>query len=184
MSRSNPAVNQRSLALPAIDVDVVGVASKHLHALVLPGIDKDASAVVITHHLPVRHRQPHRPGSRLAVIGKPLERTAPTGPRKEGELAGADDLQRLVSDLELAVAGTVVPTGAEAEVGPALADVLGDAAVSGTVEDAAVAQVAAAGDDQESAGLLPGLPKEGGFGDGDDRVVWGEVAEGGEGVAD
>ncbi|KAJ3960530.1 hypothetical protein N0V92_002781 [Colletotrichum tropicale] len=119
------------------------------------------------------------------MVRKPLERAAAARPREEAQLARANDLERLVADLELALARGVVPARAEAEVRPALADEVGDAPVAGAVEHAAVAQVATARDHEQRAGRLPGLLQQGGLRERNDGVGGGEeVAEGEEGVAD
>ncbi|POR32165.1 hypothetical protein TPAR_07601, partial [Tolypocladium paradoxum] len=83
---------------------------------------------------------------------------------------------RPVADLELASPAAVVAAGAQPEVRAAATDVVGDAAVPLAVEDPAVAQVGASGDDEECAGRGPGLLEDGGLGDGDDGVVGGEQA--------
>lgn len=55
-----------------------------------------------------------------------------------------------------------------------MADVSGDDAVAVTVQDAAVAQVRAAREDEERAGGRPRFLEQDGLGDGDDGVVGAE----------
>lgn len=183
------AVYHSRLPSSPIDGDLISILRKNLHILKLFSIDKDASAIVVTQHLPLPkpllHTQPYHSRAPLGMILEPLQRTTPTRSREEPELARPDNLEGPIADLELAPAASVVPTGTETEVSAAATDIVGDTAVAGTVEDAAVAQVAAARDDEESAGGLPGFFQEGGLGDGDDGVGWGEeAAEGVDAVAD
>jgi len=110
------------------------------------------------------------------MVRKALEGRPATRPREEGQLARPDDFQRRVANLELAAPRAVVTPRAEAEVGPAAANIVRDAAVALPVEHAAVAQVGAAGEDQERAGRRPRLLEEDGLGNWDDGVVGGEEA--------
>ncbi|KAJ0157873.1 hypothetical protein CTA2_12631 [Colletotrichum tanaceti] len=195
VARADSAEDDGRFALSPVDGDVIGILRQHLDAIVLGGVDKHTSAVVIAQHLlslpaeaapePLLHAQPHCPRAPLAVILEPLEGAAATGAWEEAELAGADDLEGAVADLELAAAAAVIGAGTEAKVGAAAANEIGDAAVAGAVEDAAVTEVATTGDDEERASGLPGLLEEGGLGHGDDGVGGGqEAAEGVDAVAD
>lgn len=90
-----------------------------------------------------------------------------------------------MADLELAPRTAIVATGAEAQVGTTAADEVSDDAVTRAVEQAAVVQVGAAGDDEQDCGGLPWLLEQGGLGQGYDGVVGGEkTAEGIDALAD
>lgn len=81
-----------------------------------------------------------------------------------------------MADLELAPGAAIVPAGAEPQVRAPLADKVGDAAVAFAVEGLAVAEVGAAGEDEQGARGRPRLLEQDGVGDGDDGVVGREEA--------
>ena len=192
-------VDNGRLCRPGFDINVAGVLGQDLDVAglggELVGVDKHAPAVVVAPKLvrqrfrvvkrALGHRDVGRPGTLLAVILEPLESTAPTRAREEGQLPASNNLQRGIPDLKLAAAAAVVPASTKTQVGAAAADVLGDGAVAGAVEHAAVAEVGAAGDDKQGAGRGPGLLEQGGFGEGVHGVVGAEeAAEGVDAVPD
>jgi hypothetical protein len=192
------AVDGGGIPVTAVDINLVLVGGQDLYTLGGKGggIDKDTATVVvrarifrgasiITKCIPA-NSQGHSPGSVLGVVLETPEGAPAARPRKEGQLPATDNLHGgvIAADLELAPGGAVVASGAEAEVGATSADKVGDAAVAVTVEDAAVAQVAAAGEDEEGAGLGPWLFEEDSLSDGCDGIVWRqEAAQGGEGMS-
>lgn len=82
-----------------------------------------------------------------------------------------------MADLELAAGAAVIAAGAEAEVSTAeAADKVGDDAVARSIEHAAVVEVCSSRDDKEGCSGRPWLLEEGGLGQSDDCIVWGEQA--------
>lgn len=90
-----------------------------------------------------------------------------------------------MADLKLTPCTAIIATGAEAKVSTAAADEVGDDPITGAVEQSAVVQVSAAGNDEQDCGRLPWLLEQGGLGQGYDGIVGGEkTAEGVDALAD
>lgn len=185
MPFSKLAVHNGGFGSPGFDCKIVGILGQHLNTVgvgrELVSIHKHSTTVVIAPEL-IGERciigkriLPHSDlGSLctvLGVVGEPLERAAAASPREEGQLAGADDFKLWVSQLELAPAASIVTTRTETEVGSSTEDEVGDGAVAGTVEDSAVAEICAAGEDKKGACRRPGLLDQRRLCDGDHGIV-------------
>jgi hypothetical protein len=181
-----------------IDVDVVLVLGENMHPLGRHGcgVDKDAAAIVVGAQHVGHARLPNGelvpadpdaggPGTGLAVVLEARKGAATAGAREESELPGPDDLEGPVANLKLAASGAIVAAGAETEVPAAAADEGVDGGVAGAVEDAAVAEVRATGEDQQGAGRSPGLLQEGRLSNGGDGIVGRQqTTQGEEGMLD
>lgn len=155
------AEHGRSTAVSAIDVRLIIVRSENLDTAIphASGVDKDPASVAVRgclvrrlsiKTLPV-DSQAYCPCSPLAVILKPLEGAAPTNAWEEAELTTANDLERLVADLELTPAAAVIRPSTEAKIGATSADVLSDAPVAAAIESPTVAEVGASWKDKNGA---------------------------------
>jgi hypothetical protein len=190
---ANMTQHSRGFTAAPVNIQILLVASQHLHLVVLHRlrIHKHPSSITVG-YCPGRNnrlviakrllcnRQLGSPRAPFRPILEATKRPTATRSREEAKLPAADDLEPLVADLKLAPPASVVPPRAETQVGSPATHKVGDAPVAVAVEDAAVAQISAAGDDEESAGRGPGLPEDDGLGDGDDGVVGGEEAAEGE----
>jgi len=166
------AIDDGSPAAPGLHINMALVAGQDLDALVGQGrcVDKEPAAVEVgmrrlghrarsREGLPI-HDQPGSPSAALAVVGEAPEDRSPAGAREEAQLSRPDDLERLVANLKLAHAAAVVGAGAKPEIPAAAADVLRDDPVPLAAEDAAVAEVSAAGHDEEGARCRPWLSEQ------------------------
>lgn len=184
------AEHHSCLAIPAIDVDFLVVRRQDLNFAVLDtGRINKYTATVVVRCEPLRDlvfecssRNLQNSCSRapLTLVLEALERATTTRAGKEGQLPTANDLERLVADLEFTPRAAVVAAGAQAEVCAASPDVIGDAPVALAIQHPAVAQVRAAGNDEQCACRRPRFLEDNGLIDGDDSVVWREKAAEGE----
>lgn len=169
------------LTLAMVDSYLVLIRSKNFHFAAFDRrcIDKHPASVIVRGDFSWdivfkgtrRSTQPHQPRTPLTVVLEALEGAPTACPREEAQLAAPDDLEGPVADLELTPATGVVASGAEAQVRPAAPHEFADAAIALAVEDPAVAEIGASGNDEESTGRPPGLLQDGGLIDRYDGVV-------------
>ncbi|KAI6775865.1 hypothetical protein HG530_002623 [Fusarium avenaceum] len=127
----------------------------------------------------VSRSEPKERHSPFAFILKSFEGTTSTGSREEPQLSPPNDLHRLIANLELAFLRSVVAPRTKAQIRASSSDIVADAAVPLTIQSLAVAEIAAAGKDEQSTCCLPRFFENDGLGDGDDGIVGPEkTAEG------
>jgi hypothetical protein len=181
---ANCAKNNRGIALTTIDIGLLIICSQNLNLSLFDrsSINEDTTSVVVRDnfrsHLLLKcafgHRQPHSSSSPFASILKPLEGTTSARPREEPQLSPPNDLHRLIPNLELAFLRPVVAARTKAQIRASSSDIVADAAVPLTIQSLAVAEIAAAGKDEQSTCCLPRFFENDGLGDGDDGIVWTE----------
>lgn len=103
-----------------IDVQIIGVIGEDfgLASLQIVCIDENATSVKVAVYLLCHiflesvlvDAEPYRSCALFCVVVEPLERGASTSTLEKAEFAGPYDLQRLVADLKLTSATTVVTT--------------------------------------------------------------------------
>lgn len=179
------AVDYGGFGGPRFDGKGFGILGKHLHTAgvgrELVSIHKDPAAVVVAPELlrerrgvgkriPL-HSNPGRPRTALALVGEPPEGAAAACPREEAQFPAADDLEAGVPHLELAAAASIVAARAKPQIGTPAEDEVGDGTVAFAVERTAVAEICAAGEDEQGAGGSPRLFQKRRLGDGDHGIV-------------
>lgn len=176
--------NDSGFGISPVDVKVLIIRGQYFHlaASRLFGIDEDSAPVEIGDD---RGRQLRiegvgwnfengGSGPPLTVVLESLEGGAAAGSGIKSQFPGPYNLKRAVAKLKLASSTGIVGSGAEAKIGAAAADVATDAPVAIAIEDAAVAQVSTAGEDEEGTSGFPRLVEDGRARDGDDGVIGGQ----------
>lgn len=195
---SHFSVHHCRTTISAINMKILCIARQRLHPVTLKllRIDKHTTTIVIAlelllhilfHPLPQLrlNLQPCRSRPSLRVIHKPLKSQSPADPGIKLQLTVPDNTHLGIMGFKLAPRAAIVPPSAKPKVASATIDIGSDAAITRTIEGFAVAQVSAAGEDEQSTGRIPGFFDDDLAGNWDYSVGGGqEPPEGVETVAD